>query len=247
VRTTRVLIDFSSDLQAGDEVDLPAETAHHLITVLRLRESQSVRLFNGRGSEWEATLLAASKKRCRARLTMALPPVAAPFPLEICLALIKGDGFDRAIQKSVELGVAAIRLLQTEYTTVRRDAVQDEKRMDHLRRIIVAACEQSGGRYLPQLHAPVPLAQCLGTAAHDGADAVSVLVFDPSGEPLPLTLPRQRTLLLTGPEGGWSPDELHQVRNAGVCLHCLGSQVLKAETAPLVALAAVKHGWGWRD
>jgi len=247
VGTSRVLVDFSPTCGAGDEIDLPEEVTRHLVTVLRLRENGLVRLCNGKGTEWEATLLAASKKRYRARLTTALPAVSPPFPLAIGVALIKGDGFDRAIQKSVELGVAAIHLLQTDHTTVRRESTHDVKRMHHLQRIIASACEQSGTRYLPELYAPVSLAQCLANQAGLGETGAHVLAFDPSGEPLPLTLPRRRTLLLTGPEGGWSNHELEQMSTAGIPVCRLGSQILRAETAPLAALAAVRHGWGWQD
>jgi len=247
VGNPRVLVDFAQACRAGDEIDLPEEVSHHLVTVLRLQENALVSIFNGKGIEWVATLLAAQKKRYRARLTTALPAAPPPFPLAIGLALIKGDGFDRAIQKSVELGVAAIHLLQTDHTTVRRDAIQDEKRVRHLQRIIASACEQSGARYLPELHPPISLSQFLANEASRRESGTSVLALDPSGDPLPLKLPRQPTVLLTGPEGGWSNHELEHMHAVGVGVCRLGSQILKAETAPLVALTAVRHGWGWLD
>jgi hypothetical protein len=70
-------------------------------------------------------------------------------------------------------------------------------------------------------------------------------MLDPAGEPLPLSLPRAPAVIMIGPEGGWSDAERQCAAEAAAICHGLGRRVLRAETAPLAALAALRHGWGW--
>jgi 16S rRNA (uracil1498-N3)-methyltransferase len=178
-------------------------------------------------------------------ITDVLPPVPEPLPLVTCMALLKGDAMDRAVQKCTEIGVTAIVLLDTEFTNVARDEVQRAKRLSHLNRIVSSACEQSGATWRPGLTGSLTLVDALAT--EEVAGTPQKIVLHPEGEPLPLTLPRVPTALFTGPEGGWSDAELADFTAAGVMVYRLGSQVLRAETAPLAGLAAIRHGWGWID
>ena len=245
MRTTRIHVSLPAGLAPGDHFELPAEPAHHLVTVLRHRSGDPVRLFDGHGSEWLGTLETAGRKRCQVVLAEALPVIDPPMAVGIGMAILKGDALDRAVQKCVELGVTSIELLDTDHVSIRREQRNDPRRQAHLGRIVVAASEQSGARFIAQVRGPSTLAGLLETLPT--GTGRQVLALDAAGSPLPLTLPRLPTTLLSGPEGGWSASERTLFERHGVPLYHLGSQVLRAETAPLVALAALRHGWGWMD
>ncbi len=245
MRTSRVFVRFAEGLLSGTEIELPDDTTHHLIRVLRLQQHDPVRVFNGEGEEWAGTLVQHSKKKSGVRIATALPPATRPLPVYMGIALIKGDALDRSVQKCVELGVASIDPLYSDYCSVRHDVSQESRRQTHLERIIIAACEQSGARYLPTLSRHTHVDELV--RARDASSPHQFVVLDPTGDVFPDALPRHPTTLMVGPEGGWSAAELGRFHSLGVQVFRLGSQILRAETAPMVALAALRHGWRWAD
>ncbi|MCP5180886.1 MAG: 16S rRNA (uracil(1498)-N(3))-methyltransferase [Pseudomonadales bacterium] len=228
----------------GDIVTLPREQAHHLTRVLRAREGDAIAVFNGLGDEWEGNVTNPGKRGCDVTITRTTSGVEPPQPIHLAMALLKGDALDRAVQKSVELGAQIITLLHTDHCAVRWQDERGERRLEHLRRIIVAACEQSGARFLPQLRESVPLSDFLREGPI--AEGAPRIALHPGGEPLPQALPYGPITLFVGPEGGWSPAETERFHRENITLHGLGGLILRAETAPLAAIAAVRQSWGWR-
>jgi 16S rRNA (uracil1498-N3)-methyltransferase len=245
VRVQRVFIEASASPAPGHSVQLAEDTAHHILKVLRYQAGDTLSLFDGSGGEWLGTVVPEGKRHCGVHITEALPWRSRPLHLAVGIALLKGDAMDRAVQKSVELGAQAIHLLQTTHSNVHWEQDRAERRMLHLRRVVVAACEQSGARFIPELTAPVEVLSVVQLLTAQPSH--QVLVLDPSGEPLPATLPRVPTTTLIGPEGGWAEEEVASFRALPVLLCRFGTQILRAETAPLAALAAVHQGWGWVD
>lgn len=242
MRITRLFVGESGSLSTGDELELDAEQSHHLLRVLRLQPGDSVCVFDGRGSEWLALVAKTGKRTCSVLLQEGLPDAPSPHPLGLGLALLKGDAFDRALQKSVELGVQYIAILTTDRANVHWGEDREERRLSHVRKIIVSACEQSGTRFLPTLVGPIQLDELRNSHIESSRQLIAL---HPGAPSLPLTLPLVPTTLLVGPEGGWSERELSWFESQGIVRHGMGGQVLRAETAPLAALAAVRHGWGW--
>ena len=145
------------------------------------------------------------------------------------------------IQKAVELGVTRISPLFTERTVVRLTGERLQRREQHWRGVLVAACEQSGRRRVPELCASAALAHWLAQ------EHPCPLLLDPaSAIPLPAyPAPTSGAMtLLTGPEGGLAPKERAQAEQAGFTAVRLGPRILRAETAPLAALAAIQALWG---
>ncbi len=242
MRITRLYVGSTGSLNAGAELELSEEQSHYLVRVLRLQSGDVLSVFDGRGGEWLASLIKTGKRTCTAGLQDRLPDGPLPTPLGLGLALLKGDAFDRALQKAVELGAQSITLLSTDRVNVHWGDDREQRRLLHVRKVLISACEQSGTRYLPTLVGPVQL-EALGTTLHDPAR--TLIALHPGSPLLPLTLPFVPTTLLVGPEGGWSENELHWFESHDIATHGLGNQVLRAETVPLVALAAVRHGWRW--
>jgi 16S rRNA (uracil1498-N3)-methyltransferase len=242
MRITRLFVGHDHSLNVGDDLELSEEQSHHLLRVLRLQKSDFVCLFDGSGGEWLASLAKTGKRTCTVLLQEKLPDVPRPLPLGLGLALLKGDAFDRALQKAVELGVQYLALLNTDRANVHWGEDREERRLTHIRKIVVSACEQSGTRFLPTLVGPLQLDEL--KSSHLEVSRL-LIALHPGSPALPLTLPLVPTTLLVGPEGGWSERELSWFESQGIIRHGMGGQVMRAETAPIAALAAVRHGWGW--
>jgi len=239
VRVPRVYV--AGELTPGREVLLPPDAATHLARVLRLGAGDAVTLFNGDGSDYRGRLQVAARRETRVFVEAAGEPEPRP-PLQVTLAIgiSRGERMDFVIQKAVELGVAVVQPLFTERSVVRLDADRAERRHRHWQGVLTAACEQSGRRRLPTLHAATDLADWLaGTAGMR-------LLLDPRAQrSLPdLPAPAEAVTLLVGPEGGLAGTERDRALRVGFVGVRLGPRILRTETAPLAALAAMQVLWG---
>ncbi|MGD8207097.1 MAG: 16S rRNA (uracil(1498)-N(3))-methyltransferase [Thiohalocapsa sp.] len=242
-RTPRIpRIYTPQPLGVGDRVTLEAGASAHLAQVLRLQPGDAVVLFNGDGHDCRGHIETSRRDAVRARIERRGPQEAAP-SLPICLALgiSKGERMDFSLQKAVELGVSAIVPLFTERSVVRLRDERLARRIRHWQGVVVSACEQSGRSRLPALADPLGLQAWLDTAPAGG------LLLDPRGDlPLPDAMPpsAEGLTLLVGPEGGLSPQERRAALAAGFRGVRLGPRTLRAETAPLAAIAAIQGLWG---
>ncbi len=230
-------------LQPGVAVILEESPARHLTQVLRLKAGAEIILFNGDGHDYSAHLDEVSRRTTSAQVDRRLEPAEAPATLRIHLAIgiSKGERMDFAIQKAVELGVADITPLLTERCQVRLPGERQEKRLQHWRQVIIAACEQSGRRYIPTLNHVMDLNEWLRHWIAPGG-----ILLDHRAEHAlhELEPPKGEVTLLIGPEGGLSVDERTQAAAAGFTGVRLGPRVLRTETAPLAAIAAIQTLWG---
>jgi len=238
-RLPRVLVELPLDGPA--RVALPPGPSRHLVRVLRLRAGDALVLFNGDGRDVPGHLLRASDQGVQVEIgapsTMEPPP---PLEIHLGIGISKGERMDLVVQKAVELGVASISPLSTKRSLVRLDGERMARRLQHWQGILVAACEQSGRRRLPRLAAGTSLTQWL-TLPHPCPK-----LLDPEGaHSLPgSSAPVNGLTLLVGPEGGLDPQERVQALDAGFEGVRLGPRILRTETAPLAALAAVQTLWG---
>ncbi|UYK77979.1 16S rRNA (uracil(1498)-N(3))-methyltransferase [uncultured Xanthomonas sp.] len=241
MRLTRCHVELP--LHAGAELSLPEDVANHLLRVLRLREGDPCVLFNGDGCDYPAELLQAGKRNASVRIGAA-QPVDNESPLAITLlqGVARGEKMDLILQKATELGVAAIVPVWAERTEVKLDAARVDKRVAHWRSVVIAACEQSGRARVPQLSAPLALAD----AARAAADSPCRLILDPQGEQRlrSLAIGGAAATIAIGPEGGWSPRDRATLEAAGFVGLRLGPRILRTETAGLAAIAALQahHG-----
>jgi 16S rRNA (uracil1498-N3)-methyltransferase len=239
MRTPRVYVALP--LAAGARVTLPAVQSQHLTLVLRLAAGDPVILFNGDGRDYSAHLLDAH--RTRTAVACEAPGDEEPVPalrIHLGLGISKGERMDFALQKAVELGIDRITPLFSGRSVVRLDPERLAKRHGHWEGVMIAACEQSGRRHLPGLGQAARLADWL-VLGHRGG----ILLDHRSAMPLhALPPPAGDLTLLVGPEGGLSEFERTAARAAGFTGVCLGPRILRTETAPLAAIAAIQTLWG---
>jgi len=223
------------------------ETAARHAQVLRLSEGDLVQVFDGLGEEYEARVVSVA----RHWLELELGPHIAgdpesPLVVTLVQAVSKGERMDWSIQKSVELGVSAIQPVFSARSVVRLDGLRLSRRVEHWQGVIRSACEQSGRRILPALHPPLSLVDYLAGVAAAGAARRLMLAPQASQRLRALEAPPagMPTLLLVGPEGGFSSEEANTATRVGFVPIGLGPRVLRTETAGVVALAVLQALWG---
>ena len=148
---------------------------------------------------------------------------------------------DFALQKATELGVAKIQPLFTQRCVVKLPGKRLASRMEHWQKIIVNACEQSGRCLPPEIEPPKPF-----TTVLDKANKELRLLLDPSSQQglMDFHKPERSVSLLVGPEGGLDEEENRQAQSKEFRGIKLGPRILRAETAPLAAIAAIQTLWG---
>ncbi|MFZ5638201.1 MAG: 16S rRNA (uracil(1498)-N(3))-methyltransferase [Pseudomonadota bacterium] len=241
MRLTRVFVDVP--LAPGARIVLPESAGAHLVRVLRLREGDACVLFNGDGRDFDARLLAASKRGVEAEIVEPRTvDNESPLRLVLLQGIARGDKMDLILQKATELGVHAIVPVFADRTEVRLDGERLQKRMEHWRSVAISACEQSGRARIPELTPARGLAEA---AAALDADALK-LTLDPVGEHRFETLakPTGAVVIGIGPEGGWSEKDRAILHAHGFSGLRLGPRVLRTETAGLAAIAALQARFG---
>lgn len=228
-------------LQSGQSTELTDTAAHYLTNVLRLGAGARLRLFNGDGHEYDATIESVGKQRVRVAVGGASTPATeSPLTTVLGLGISRGERMDFAIQKSTELGVTTIVPLFTEHCEVKLQGERLDKRQSHWQQIAVSACEQCGRVLVPVVQPPLELEAWLPTVT---TSLKLVLDHEESGT-LAGSRPAGGVALLIGPEGGLSPAEITAAKAAGFGGLALGKRVLRTETAPLAALSILQYLWG---
>ena len=217
-------------LVAG-ELSITGDEHHYLHRVRRARPGDSLELVDGEGHRaaavidritGEATIVRAGIPE---RVADALPRVRALLPL------IKGDRMDTCLEKLVEVGVDEIVLWPAARAVVRLEPARRDARLAKYRAALQAAARQSGRASVPSITAADSLAAAAALATG------LRLVLDPSAERTAIAAADDVTII-SGPEGGFAPEELDAL--AGWTSLGLGPRVLRAETAPVVAIALVR-------
>jgi len=228
-------------LSGKERVALPPAPSLHLVQVLRLRRGDALVLFDGNGRDYPARLVEARRDAALVEVAEAGEPEPTPdLAVHLGIGVSKGERMDFALQKAVELGVSTVTPLFTQRSVVRLEGERLARRRQHWRGVLIAACEQSGRRRLPQLHRSEILDDWL-SKAHPRP----LLLDHRSTTALPDLPPPEGSLtILVGPEGGLAPTERAAASRLGFTGVRLGPRILRTETAPLAALAAVQVLWG---
>jgi 16S rRNA (uracil1498-N3)-methyltransferase len=234
--TPRLFVDVGEvSLAQGASAELPEAAAHHALRVLRLRDGDAVTLFDGTGGEWRATIAAAGRRGATVAIG-AHDPVERESPLAATLVVstLATDAMDYAVRKAVELGAAAILPVVAARS---QGGSRGDRRVEHWRKIVVAACEQCGRNRVPPVELPQPLGAWLAT--RDVSKPGVVLA--PGGEATLAAVGAVDAIdVLVGPEGGFDDGEIAAATKAGLRAVSMGPRVMKAETACVAALAALQ-------
>ena len=233
MRKPRLYADTFS--HAKGEISLSERNHHYLSRVLRAKPGKIIRLFDGCGRTFEATIKAISKHDTTVELLAFSESPDRRLPVTLGLALIKSDRFDWTLQKATELGVSAIQPIITQFTDSPPRADRLEKKWSHWQEILVNACEQSENNWLPMLRKPRQL--------HEIELPEQTIVAHPATDSVQIN-PDNEALLLIGPEGGFSDAELDILQKKQVKPMSLGPRILRTETAAIVGLTLLGQQYG---
>jgi 16S rRNA (uracil1498-N3)-methyltransferase len=230
----RLFVD--APLAASETVALERSQSNYLGSVLRLAAGDSIRVFNGRDGEWQASILGRKRPDSLAITARTRPQDRLP-DVTYAFAPLKHARLDYMVQKAVEMGAARLQPVLTRFTQVSR--VNGER----MRANVIEAAEQCGILSLAEVAEPMTLDRYLS-----GRNGQRLLVF--CDEAADVTNPLQALQdeqmaggidVLIGPEGGFAEEErsilLRQQRTLRLSL---GPRVLRADTAGVAALALVQ-------
>jgi 16S rRNA (uracil1498-N3)-methyltransferase len=244
---------FFVDTPLGEarNLELPPAAARH-VQVLRMQPGQALTLFDGRGGEWSARVCAMGRQSVAVEL-LAHDPTERELPVQVTMvaAMPANDRFDWLVEKATELGVATIVPVLTARSVLKLAGERAQRKQAHWQGVAAAAAEQSGRTRVPA----VGEIQSLPAWVRDGGPAAlplaqgsasQLLLSLQDAEPVAQRLAQGRDashwIVYSGPEGGFTASEEAELRALGAQPTTLGPRVLRAETAPLAALALIAAG-----
>ena len=223
---------FVTPLAAG-EVIVRGDEHHYLARVRRARPGDSVELVDGAGRRAAATIVRVAGDETTLHAGRPEPIAAQPPLVRVLVPLIKGDRMDTCIEKLVEVGADEIVVWPAARSVARLGDARRDARIARYRAIAQAAARQAGRAQVPAIASADGLAAALA-----GLPDGERLVLDPTSDaPLDVGAAGDVTVV-SGPEGGLAPDELDRL--ASFTPLGLGPRVLRAETAPVIAVALIR-------
>ncbi|HGH6392059.1 TPA: 16S rRNA (uracil(1498)-N(3))-methyltransferase [Neisseria meningitidis] len=230
------------NLSVGQTVALPDNIVRHL-NVLRVRPNENITLFDGKGKAHAARLTVLEKRRAEAEILHEdTTDNESPLNITLIQSISSSDRMDFTLQKSVELGVTAIQPVISERCIVRLDGERAAKRLARWQEIVISACEQSGRNTVPPVLPIIGYREALDKMPSESTKLImSINRARKLGD---IRQPSGAIVFMVGPEGGWTEQEEQQAFEAGFQAVTLGKRILRTETAPLAALAAMQTLWG---
>ena len=227
---------------------LTGDAASHA-KVLRLKCGDEVTLCTGGGTDHICTISDLSPGQVSLVVQREEPSSTEPkLHCSVYMALAKADKLEHVIQKATELGAYEIVAFPSERCVSRPDDKSLGKKMERWQKIAASAAEQSGRGMIPRV-------RCLGSfreAVTEAAEKeLSVLLYE-NEEQFSLRRaleagPFSTAALMTGPEGGFTREEVLLAQSGGLQICTLGPRILRCETAPLCALTAALFAAGELD
>lgn len=199
-------------------------------------------VFDGRGGEWLGRIARVSKHGVRLealepRAAIAEPPVA----VTLAIGLLKGEQMSTVVRDVTAMGAAAIQPFVSDHVALPAEARQTRARERWIR-IAASSAAQCGRSVVPEI-----LEVCRFDDLLQQAEGQTFICIEPDRAPAPGPRPGDRpesALVLVGPEGGWSEGEVARAVEAGAAPLDLGPRTLRAELAPVVAMATLWNWWG---
>jgi 16S rRNA (uracil1498-N3)-methyltransferase len=224
----------------GNSFVLRGEESKHLARVLRKRAGERIFATDGNDHMYEAFVTEIGKKDTHCRIGAVHTKYNEPsLNVALAVSLLKNPArFDSVVEKATELGVRHIIPMRCERT------VPYHEKHDRLEKIAIAAVKQCGRSWLPRISSVTKLNEVLAASGgyglriipHEKAD------LDQTVEHILSQHPQQNSILIViGPEGGFSDEEVKAAKDAGFVAVTLGSRRLRTETAALAALARILH------
>ena len=226
----------------GDSINLSKEESHHLISVLRAKQGDTLTLFNGIDHAWNAIITEPNPKSTTVLIDETIPLSPPTCPITLAQAMPKAKGMDPIIRKATEIGVSKVIPLQTARTELKLTQDRQEKRISKWQTTAIEASKQSGNFITPQVSYIQLFKSFLSQNDTGGLKLIASL--EPQAKPLhhymEERLPTSITWLV-GPEGDFTDEEYKAAYDAGFRPVSLATHVLRIETAVAYALSITDY------
>ncbi len=225
-------------------VTITGQDARHMAKILRLKAGDTVALTNGHGMDYTGRILESSPKEVTIEILNSQESVSeSPLRLTVCSAMLKHQNMDLVIKHLTQLGVHHWIPFFCTRSVPLPDAKALAKRLDRWQAIAAESIKQCQRSRLPEVKNPLTFDQVLEqSASHD----IKIAFWEASGTPLDrlsfgAVRPDSRVIVLIGPEGGFTPQEIVEAKAQGFVSCRLGPRILRAETAAISACTLIQH------
>ncbi len=219
---------YSPDIELTQCLD--EEDSKHCVKVLRKGKGEVIHVVDGKGGFFECRIEDPNPKKCRLFLSGIQREFQKPqrqIHIGICPTK-NADRIEYFVEKSVEIGISALSFLSA------ANSVQKRVNTDRMRKIAVSAMKQSVKAYLPDIYPVEDFGKWI-EKPHKGQKLIAHL--NEFSEPLQNKKPEEEVILLVGPEGDFSPEEIRSAIGKGFEPVSLGHSRLRTETAGVVAVS----------
>lgn len=232
----------------NNRLSITDEKAHYITSVLRCRKGDDLIVFDGGANCFKTTILKIGRREVTVEVTEKfLCNLESPLHIILAQALLKGEKMDLVIQKTTELGVTEILPVITS-----RSQLRETRKLSRWRKIAEEASRQSGRSVIPVVHEPVGFGSIFSDRAslfnaglilyeENGMKlSKAVEVLKQTSNPAIPPLTKGAVLVVIGPEGGFTGEEIALARGKGLLVISLGQRILRAETAAISAVTLVQ-------
>ena len=237
----RFLISSDTLSRAGSALTLTGREAHHLTRVRRLGPGSFVELIDGSGVVAKAKIIRVNGTEADLQIVEVSEQQNDCLPINLIVALIKGDRMGWMIQKATELGVQTICPVITQHTVVKVDVERNGRHLVRWKEIAGQALKQCKGSLVPTIHPVVSLEEALEKVSYAKA---KILLWESEKKRSLFSAWRDQgnntpVAVIAGPEGGFSREEILACKEAGFFTATMGRRTLRSETAAIGAVAAL--------
>lgn len=238
-------------IETGAPCKVTADQTRYLSAVLRMKPGDPLRIFNGTGWEYNALIRRQTAEGIELAITGRVAAPAAEIHITLCQAVPKAEKMDGIIRHATELGVERIIPFFAERSVPRWEPERLLRKQERWRKIAVEASRQCGRSDVPEIGEIVTFERMLCAVPESGfrlipweeetTTGISAVLRDPARSGM------REFILVIGPEGGFSAEEIALARRAGFLSVSLGRRVLRVETASLALLAILQYEIGARN
>lgn len=239
---------FFIENASGDTMTITGQDAAHITRSLRMKEGDSLTVCGGQGLDFHCVIASMTDSEVLLRVEETVPTDSEPsVRLTLYQGLPKGDKLELIIEKTVELGVTAIVPVLMQRSVSRPDTKSAAKKKERWQKIALSAAKQCGRGVIPTVEPMITFRQMLPRLREHQA---VLFFYECGGLPLPEALGGivQKGLtdvaVVIGPEGGFDLAEAQALQESGALTATLGKRILRTETAPIAAAAAIMYATG---
>ncbi|MEP7142211.1 MAG: RsmE family RNA methyltransferase [Ferruginibacter sp.] len=218
---------------------LSQETSKHIAQILRMKNGEQVQLTDGKGNLFTAEIIDDNKKKCTVQILSTTFQPPSPKKIIIGISLVKNaHRFEWFLEKATEIGVAEIVPLLCSRTE------KQHFRIERMNSILISAMLQSQQAWLPAIHEPVKYAACIKSVKEDRGLKKFIAHCEKNGDRIELHTyrPFSDSIILIGPEGDFTIDEIDLALQNNFSPVALGNTRLRTETAGMVAVTILSLG-----